>query len=439
MNRLRSFIPILGRFFSHTLGVRFLFALAISVVLWVIFTGEQNPVREDFFDADIPIETTRLGDGLVVSRITPSTVRMQIAAPRDIWDSLSADNFRAVVDLFSVGVGLHEIRLDAERSDTRIRIISVEPDTATVALEERKEKEVPVRVALAGNQPQGYQFLQPESLPDIVKVIGPASKVELVDAAWIDVDVGNASSTVNLTQRAIPRDAQGVDVSGVQLDPAVVQVTVPVEQVTSYKDVPIRVRIEGQPASGYWIARYRAEPATATLVGPPDDLNAMNFVFTEAISVEGATQSITTEVELERPPRVGISASDQVTVTVDVSPIIASAETQVAVTLVNLQPGLEAIVSPTTVSVTLSGPAPALRSLQPNSVIVSLNLSGVGAGTYALVPDHSTPPQITVESITPALLEVIVRSSPTLLPTQVPDATPSPTDGASSGSPTPSP
>ncbi len=439
MNKLRSLIPILGRFFTHTLGVRFLFALAISVILWVLFTAEQNPVREDFFDTEIPIETSRLGDGLVVSRIAPSTVRLQIAAPRDIWDSLTVDDFRAVVDLFAVGVGLHEIAIDTDESDSRIRIIAAEPETVTVALEQRKEKEVPVRVEVAGDPPFGYQFQQPQLLPDLVKVIGPASKVELVDAVWIDVEVGDARSTINLTQRAIPRDAQGQDVSGVQLDPAVVQVTVPVAQVISSKDVPVRVRIEGQPASGYLISRYIASPPSATLVGSPQELNAINFVFTETIPIAGVTQSITTTVELERPPGIGISGSDQIDVTIEVLPIASSAETRVAVTHVNLLPGMEAVVAPTTVSVILSGPAPVLRTLQASSVIVSLNLSGVGAGTYLLTPDVSTPPQVTVLSVDPAQLQVDVRASPALAPTSEPATTPGPSEETLPSSPTPNP
>lgn len=439
MTRIRSFIPLLGNFLTHTLGVRFLFALGISVVLWILFTGDQNPVREDVFGAEIPIETRRLGDGLVVSRMTPDTVRLRIAAPRDIWETLSADKFSAVVDLFAIGVGLHEISVDTDSADRRIRIISVEPESATVALEQRKEKEVPVRVNLAGSPPQGYNYLPPEYLPDIVTVIGPASKVELVDAVWIDVEVDDAQSTVNLTQRAIPRDAQGEDVSGVQLDPAVVQVTVPVEQKISYKDVPIRISVEGKPAAGYWIASYLASPPVATLVGPPDDLAGMNFVFTKTVNIDGATQSVTVTVELERPPGIGISGSDQVEVTVDVQPIVASVETQIVVTHVNLQPGLEAVVNPATVTVVLSGPAPALGALQASSVIVSLNLSGVGAGTYALTPDVSTPPQITVDGIDPPQLQVAVSAAPAPAPTAGPTTSPIPTEGPLPASPTPNP
>lgn len=438
MIKLSSLLPILGRFITHSLGVRFLLALAISITLWIIFTGEQNPVREDFFDTEIPVETSRLGEGLVVSRLAPNTIRLRIAAPRDIWESLSADNFRIVVDLFAIGVGLHELPVASDSSDSRIRIIAAEPDTVTIAVEQRMEKEVPVRVDLAGSPLLGYRFQAPELLPDVVKVIGPASKVALVDAALIDVEIGSARSTVNVTQRAVPRDAQGEDVSGVQLDPPVVQVTVPIEQVTTSKDVPVRVRVEGQPESGYWVAGYNAQPASVTLFGRLEELDGVSFVYTEIISVDGATQSFATTVELARPAEIGITGSNEVEVFVEVLPIITLVETEVVVTYVNLQPGMEATVDPAAARVTLRGFAPALRTLQPGSVVVSLNLSGFGPGTYALTPDVSEPPQVTVLEMDPSQFRVVVTAQPTPVPTPRPAATPVPTEESQPATPTPS-
>ena len=438
MTKIRSLLPLLVRFITHTLGVRFLLALAISITLWVLFTGDQNPVREGFLSAEIPVETSRLGDGLVVSRTAPSTVRLRIAAPRDIWESLTADKFSAVVDLFAVGVGLHEILIEVASSDGRIRIIAADPETITVSLEERKEKEVPVRVDLVGDPPEGYRFQLPELLPDLVSVIGPSSRVDLVFAVWVSVEMDEVRSTVNLTQRAIPRDAQGEDVSGVQLDPPVVQVTVPVELAITNKDVPVRIDIQGEPAPGYLVSRYLTTPASATLVGSPEVLNGLLYLSTETIRVEGATETVTETVRLVIPSGVDVVGSDEVEVKVYVVPIVASVQTQIAVTLLNLRPGLEAIVSPLTASVTLGGLAPLLRELQPSSVIVSLNLSGLGPGSYALSPDTNTTLDVRVERINPLQFNVLVRPR-TLAPTPEPATSPIPTEDTQPAPPTPGP
>ena len=119
-------------------------------------------------------------------------------------------------------------------------------------------------------------------------------------------------------------------------------------------------------------------------------------------------------------------------------PITANVEAEIAVTHVNLQPGLVAAVDPGIVTVTLRGPAPALRTLQTSSVIISLNLSGLGPGTYALIPDVSEPPQIQVDSIDPPRVRVVITTPPTPVPTPRPAATPVPTPELPPATPTPS-
>ncbi len=442
MNRIRSLFELLGHFLTHTLGVRFLFALAISIILWVLFTAERNPVREDVFGAEIPVETSRLGDGLVLSRTTPSTVRLRIAAPRDLWDTLTADNFRVAADLYAVGAGIHEVAIRVESPES-IRVIAAEPATVTVALEQRKEKEVPVQVELVGAPPFGYRFQLEELLllPDVVKVIGPESKVDLVAAVWLRVEVHNARSTVSLTQRAVPRDAQGENVTGVQLDPPVVQVSVPVEQLIAYKDVPVRVNVVGEPGPGYYVSLYRAEPATARLYGAPEQLDEWSFVSTVPIDVTGATGTITQTAGLARPSGiVGISSENEVEVTVEVLPVMGSAETQIVVVHENLPPGLDVSINPAIVALTLYGPAPELRELDASSIIVSVNLTGLGAGTYTLSPIISAPDALTVEGFTPRQLQVVLTARPTPQPSPAPAApTPTPTPAAESPPPTPTP
>ena len=197
-----------------------------------------------------------------------------------------------VVDLFAVGVGLHELPITAIRSDSSVRILATDPETVTVALEQRKEKEVPVRVNLAGSPPQGYEYQPPKFLPDIVTVIGPASKVELVDAAWIDVEVDDARSTMNLTQRAVPRDAQGQRRK---------RRSARSRRRSGYGAGRTRDFLQGRARS-----RKHRGPARSGLLDRAvpcftslgntrrlaEELKGMEFVFTETVPVDGATQTL---------------------------------------------------------------------------------------------------------------------------------------------------
>jgi YbbR domain-containing protein len=79
--------------------------------------------------------------------------------------------------------------------------------------------------------------------------------------------------------------------------------------------------------------------------------------------------------------------------------------------------GLLYHLSPQTVDVILSGPLPELDSLAISDIHVQVDLTGLAPGTYQLTPRVSIPPQnITVESILPQTVEVIVTSMVTSTP-----------------------
>jgi len=338
-----------------------------------------------------------------------------------------------------MGVGIQDVVLTAEASDRRIRILGVQPERVTVRLEQRKEKRVPVRVSLGGSPSFGYRYRSPQVLPDQVTIIGPDSKVDAVDAVWVSVELDAARTTLTVTRRPVPRDTRGQDVTGVQLDPPTIQVTVPVEQVLTTKDVPIRVTLSGQPARGHFVSLYRAQPASATIIGPPEELDKVTTIATDPVNIEGATAPVNVTVGLQQPPNVTISGLTQVQVTVEIRAIAASAVTRVAVSVANLGPELQAVLMPESVAVLLGGPAPVLESLQPGSVIVSLNLSGLGPGTYTLAPVVNAPAQVTVAGVTPTEIRVEIRPVATPVPTPSPPPAATPSPPAPTPAPSPPP
>jgi len=99
--------------------------------------------------------------------------------------------------------------------------------------------------------------------------------------------------------------------------------------------------------------------------------------------------------------------------------------------VIGLGDGLKYDISPTTVDVILTGPLAVLNSLQPDDVHVLLDLSGLAAGTYQLIPAVTVVEQgVTVQSILPETVEVTVtKGTATTLattPITMPAATPTP-------------
>jgi YbbR domain-containing protein len=88
------------------------------------------------------------------------------------------------------------------------------------------------------------------------------------------------------------------------------------------------------------------------------------------------------------------------------------------VELIGLDPRLEAQISPTTVDIILSGPLPLLDQLTTKDVRVFIDLTGLGIGTHQLDPQvEILIPEISVESINPTSIEVVIT------PPQTPTST----------------
>jgi YbbR domain-containing protein len=83
----------------------------------------------------------------------------------------------------------------------------------------------------------------------------------------------------------------GVDV--VQVTPS--SIALYFEQ-SSAKTVPVLPVLEGQPAEGYIVDKVTANPAKVEIVGPASALKELTGAVTEAVSVEGATQTVVESV-----------------------------------------------------------------------------------------------------------------------------------------------
>jgi hypothetical protein len=95
------------------------------------------------------------------------------------------------------------------------------------------------------------------------------------------------------------------------------------------------------------------------------------------------------------------------------------------VNITGLKEGLQAVTFPPTVDVIISGPVPVLETLATQDVVVTVNVSGYGAGTYQLTPEVGTSiGNVQVESILPGTVEVVLSITGTVTPTPFPTRTP---------------
>jgi YbbR domain-containing protein len=390
-------------------------SVALAFGVWMLITDTEHPTRTGVFPVDIPVEPVNMPEGLTLGA-TLGDVALRIEADEDLWNELAASDFKATVNLLGAQIGTQYIEVQVEPLGTSdgLRIIEVIPPNAVVELKPLVSQVVPVSLDLVGAPPMGYEPSEPNVEPEKVVVSGPEDLVSRVAAAVATVDLSGAVSDVRQTYSLVPRDDGGFIVAGVTLDPSSVDIEIAVEQKRFSRLVVVSPSLRGSPATGYNVTAVEVEPASVTLLGPLELLNVTSFVVTDDIDITGSTSDVFQTVALRLPSGVTVSGSGTASVSVRVRIGAGEGEASfgVAPKWTGLASDLRVVSVTPLVEVTLEGELPALRNVSPDQVTVSVDVSGLAAGSHRLEPEVEAPAGLQVANISPASVEVVLEPAP---------------------------
>jgi YbbR domain-containing protein len=302
-----------------------------------------------------------------------------------------------------------------------VRIISITPQKFDLSLEQLVTKTFPVELILSGQPAIGYKAGDVVLDPAKVNISGPESFVAQVKHVHANLDVTNARQNIETPLPVQAVTESGSSVQGIAVEPASIQVNLPVAQQGGYRDLAVKVMITGKLATGYRLNNISAAPLTVTVYSEDIPLieSLPGYVETATLDLSGVSNNIATQLSLNLPSGVMLIGSQTVSVQIEIVPIEDSRPVAFRqVEVIGLGNGLRADISPTTVDVILTGPLAVLNSLQPTDVHVLLDLSGLNTGTYQLIPAVTVVEQgVTVQSILPGTVEVTVTKGTAPTPT----------------------
>ena len=175
----------------HNFGWRML-ALAIAVSIWAIVASE--PELSAF--TTVPIEYRNLPETLEMSSPPAETVTLELRGPAGELRGLSESRAPSVVlDMTNITPGVHRFSVDS--SDVRlargVRLVRAIPSEVRFEFDRRLVRSVPVKVRFTGEAEHGYAVSRFQVMPEALAIVGPARRVERIDAAQTDpVDVSSA-------------------------------------------------------------------------------------------------------------------------------------------------------------------------------------------------------------------------------------------------------
>ena len=244
---------LLRRIFLEDWSLKLL-SLAIAIVLWLLVTGQNQPVTAHL---NVQLNFIR-PQSLEISNDPPRTVDVMLTGSRNKLDDLTSLDLVATVDITDQRAGERVLRL-ADRAQISlpqgITVDGYQPSAIPIRLEEIVERQVTVEPKLEGKPADGFEVYGVTPSKGSVSVRGPASRVnalqkvstegiwmaghkESFTASNVAIDVPDpkvdlkepvVSVNVEIGERRVEKTFAGVSVStadGGKVQPATTTVTV---------------------------------------------------------------------------------------------------------------------------------------------------------------------------------------------------------------------
>jgi len=234
------------------------------------------------------------------------------------------------------------------------------------------------------------------------------------------IDISGATETITRSLSVNAVDENERIVTGVTINPNVVNASAPIRLLGGYRNVIVKVVTTGIVASGYRLTNYLVSPSSVIVFSSDPKLvdQLPGYVQTEPLNLSDADDDFEILLSLDLPTGIVAATDSKVLVQVSIAAIETSLTISLPIEITGMLPGLEASIAPGTVDVILSGPVPVLNNLQPSDIRVIVDLENYQEGIHQLIPVVDfLPADVKKVSILPATVEVTITKSPTATPT----------------------
>jgi YbbR domain-containing protein len=241
-----------------------LLSLAIAIVLWLVVTGQNQPVT-----AHVNVQLNFIRPpSLEISNDPPRTVDVMLTGSRNKLDDLTTLDLVATVDISDQRSGERVLRL-ADKAQIAlpqgVKVDGFQPSAIPVRLEPIVERQVPIEAKLEGKAADDYEVYSVRPDKGSVTVRGPESHViGLQKVQTESVLLTGHKESFTATSVAIDVADAKVDV----VDP-VVNVEVEIGERRTEKSYP---GVAAEAADG---GHVQPASASVTLLGPASMLDSL--------------------------------------------------------------------------------------------------------------------------------------------------------------------
>ncbi|MBR3928721.1 MAG: hypothetical protein IKJ65_06955 [Clostridia bacterium] len=330
------------------------------------------------------------------------------------YAKLSGDNVNVFLDVSNIrSAGTHEIPLTA--TSAHGTVTNLYPEFITVRVDYLDTREVPIEVEMNGTYKDHYWYsINEQSVnPQTITVSGPASIVQNAASAAARVDITGQESSFRRAAILRLQDEVGEAINTRLLTRSSSTCSVSIE-VYPTKEIPVTAdATQIVVADGYEIAEITFQPASITVAAQstllqgiealpveiPDNMPVLNKTYTKRLSVS-------------KLPDFKFMSTNQVYMTITLREKVTSVTiNNIPIEKLGLGDNYESILSPSTVSIMVTGPQSIVNSLTNEDIYVYVDMSNLIRGTYYMPVFVGNNSELSYDLITPQFIRVNVTDS----------------------------
>lgn len=371
-----------------------LLSVAIAFCLWAYVITFVSSEREGTF-YDIPVSYQ--GEALLEERnlmiVTEEkpTVTLTLYGNRRELNKLDSSNITVIADLSKIGdAGIHNLRYNVyypgDIPDNAFSVQSQYPSMVKVEVERRITKEIPVNVKYKGTVHKDY-IADKENIEldnPYVVISGPASAVDPITQAIVEVDLQDKNESFIESSRFTLCDAQGnpVDARKVEANIAEVSVTLYIKRV---KEIKLVVEIIDGGGATEETSKITINPEVIKIAGNETALGDIEEILLGTIDlgtlIRGSemTFNINVPVGFEN-----LSGKTTAKVKVEFPDLMTTSLTVTEFAALNVPEGLEVEFITQELAVNVRGDKELVQKMTAEDVSVTVDFANATVGNYTL-------------------------------------------------------
>ncbi|MBU5425757.1 hypothetical protein KQI41_04955 [Tissierella pigra] len=388
-----------------------IFAFAIAIVLWSYVMSIENPdISKEYRNITLTLNNIDELDRqkLIVMEPKEATISVKVTGRKSDMANFSPDLIKAQVDLSGYSEGKKKVPVNVSLNQlNNVKIVNYEPKEILFTFDKLITVDKPVTVKTVGKLEPNHVIGDITIKPGSILLKGPKTWVNEVSEVIAVLDVTGRKGDIHEQVPIQLIDYEENDVRGVDKEPSVVDVYVPVFRTVT---VPIELKTENQLPAQYEITNITINPSTVSLKGDSSIAN-LKSIQTKAIDINSLVENTTQLVDLDLPANVSLlNPNEKISVSLNIEEIstrvLEYTLEDIGITNLDSDLVIDKEYSNEPIYVTVKGNKQIIESLSKEDLELSLDLLHLDEGIHKVNLGVNVPTGVAVKEITPQTVEL---------------------------------